>query len=126
MKIEFMNGCSYDYKFDIKGKIGSQGIYTLLKSLGYNVIMNVNKNTYTLHTYIYKYINGRNMNNSRLGGRRISRCIPVSGERSKNSRKSKDRKRHRSRSRVAGTAVYKRQKEHQKPSIFDQKKNNFH
>ena len=51
MKIEFMNGCSYDYKFDIKGKIGSQGIYTLLKSLGYNVIMNVNKNTYTLHTF---------------------------------------------------------------------------
>jgi len=49
MKIEFMNGCSYQFKFDIKGKIGSQGIYTLLLSLGFNVSINVNKNIYTLY-----------------------------------------------------------------------------
>jgi DNA polymerase elongation subunit (family B) len=49
MKIEFMNGCGYQSKFDIKGKIGSQGIYTLLLSLGFNVSINVNKNIYTLH-----------------------------------------------------------------------------
>ena len=41
------------FKFDIKGKIGAHGLYTLLYSLGYNVAINTkNKkdNIYTLHT----------------------------------------------------------------------------
>lgn len=41
------------YKFDIKGKIGAQGLYTLLHSLGHKVAMNVRldkDNIYTLHT----------------------------------------------------------------------------
>jgi hypothetical protein len=41
------------FKFDIKGKIGAHGLYTLLYSLGYNVEINTkNKkdNIYTLHT----------------------------------------------------------------------------
>ena len=41
------------FKFDIKGKIGAHGLYTLLYSLGYNIAINTkNKkdNIYTLHT----------------------------------------------------------------------------
>ena len=41
------------YKFDIKGKIGAHGLYTLLYSLGHNVAINTKNNKdniYTLHT----------------------------------------------------------------------------
>ena len=41
------------FKFDIKGKIGAHGLYTLLYSLGYNVAINTKNNKdniYTLHT----------------------------------------------------------------------------
>jgi len=41
------------YKFDIKGKIGAHGLYTLLYSLGHNVAINTRnkkENIYTLHT----------------------------------------------------------------------------
>ena len=41
------------FKFDIKGKIGAHGLYTLLHSLGLNVAMNMRTdkdNIYTLHT----------------------------------------------------------------------------
>ena len=41
------------YKFDIKGKIGAHGLYTLLYSLGHNIAINTNnkkENIYTLHT----------------------------------------------------------------------------
>ncbi len=41
------------YKFDIKGKIGAHGLYTLLYSLGHNVEINTKnkKDIYTLHTF---------------------------------------------------------------------------
>jgi len=41
------------YKFDIKGKIGALGLYTLLHSIGHHIAMNVRTdkdNIYTLHT----------------------------------------------------------------------------
>jgi len=41
------------YKFDIKGKIGALGLYTLLHSIGHRIAMNVRSdkdNIYTLHT----------------------------------------------------------------------------
>ncbi len=41
------------YKFDIKGKIGAHGLYTILYSLGHNVAINTKnkkENIYTLHT----------------------------------------------------------------------------
>jgi DNA polymerase elongation subunit (family B) len=41
------------YKFDIKGKIGALGLYTLLHSIGHRIAMNVRTdkdNIYTLHT----------------------------------------------------------------------------
>jgi len=58
IKIEFFNGYYkgdgyQQYKFDIKGKIGAHGLYTLLHSLGFNIAMNVRTdkdNIYTLHT----------------------------------------------------------------------------
>ena len=65
IKIEFFNGYYKgdgdqhtfnrikQYKFDIKGKIGAHGLYTLLYSLGFNIAMNVRTdkdNIYTLHT----------------------------------------------------------------------------
>lgn len=43
----------FQYKFDIKGKIGAQGLYTILYSLGCNVGINTKNNKdniYTLHT----------------------------------------------------------------------------
>jgi DNA polymerase elongation subunit (family B) len=65
MKIDFFNGYYigdgdrhtferiHQYKFDIKGKIGAHGLYTLLHSLGFTVAMNTHtdkENIYTLHT----------------------------------------------------------------------------
>jgi hypothetical protein len=65
MKIDFFNGYYigdedrhtferiHQYKFDIKGKIGAHGLYTLLHSLGFTVAMNTRtdkENIYTLHT----------------------------------------------------------------------------
>jgi len=47
MKHNFLNG--YD-TFDIKSKIGAQGIYVLLHSLGRSVSLNQKDNIYTLHT----------------------------------------------------------------------------
>ena len=50
MKLEFFNGYKGDqHTFNIKGKIGAQGLYTILYSLGIEMNIRIDKDIYTLY-----------------------------------------------------------------------------